>query len=208
MKLAPQPFRLLTMLASHAGQIVSREEIQEQLWGEETYVDFEQGVNHCVKQIRTVLSDNADNPLYVETLPRRGYRFLAPVVSKNVPAPGPRIIESTSGIQSRVLPEPTQVGEGADLPAPHATHEAEVVASREASASMHTAPAYSAQATAREEDLAPRKITSAAAAAEALAPEIERLRKSSARTHRGLVWLAIILVLLVVGGLLWYGHRP
>ena len=92
-KLSPQPFRLLALLASHAGQVVTREEIRDQLWGkeaaEEIYVDFEQGMNRCIKQIRMVLADNSDNPLYVETLARRGYRFLAPVVSKNVLAPTP-----------------------------------------------------------------------------------------------------------------------
>ncbi len=101
-KLSPQPFKLLTLLASRSGQVVSRDEIQQQLWGEETYVDFEQGMNHCVKQIRNALSDSADTPLYVETIPRRGYRFLAPVVSKTILAPPPRVVESTSGIQTRV----------------------------------------------------------------------------------------------------------
>ncbi len=101
-KLAPQPFRLLALLATRAGQVVTREEIQQQIWGEETYVDFEQGMNHCIKQIRNVLNDNADTPLYVETLPRRGYRFLAPVTSKVIPAPAPRVTESTSGIQSGI----------------------------------------------------------------------------------------------------------
>ena len=89
LKLSPQPFKLLTMLATHAGQIVSREEIQKQLWEGDTYVDFDQGVNKCIKQIRNVLNDNAERPLYVETLPRKGYRFLAPVISKTVAAPLP-----------------------------------------------------------------------------------------------------------------------
>ena len=102
-KVAPQPFQLLALLASRAGQVVTREEIQQHLWGEETYVDFEQGMNHCIKQIRNVLNDNADAPLYVETLPRRGYRFLAPVTSKEVPAPAPRVTESQSGVQSGVI---------------------------------------------------------------------------------------------------------
>jgi DNA-binding winged helix-turn-helix (wHTH) protein/tetratricopeptide (TPR) repeat protein len=96
-KLPPLPFKLLALLASHAGQIVTRQEIQEKLWGAETFVDFEQGVNKCIKQIRTALNDNADNPLYIETLPRHGYRFLAPVVSKTIAAPGPRVVESPSG---------------------------------------------------------------------------------------------------------------
>jgi DNA-binding winged helix-turn-helix (wHTH) protein/tetratricopeptide (TPR) repeat protein len=83
-KLAPQPFKLLEMLASNAGQIVSREDIQKQLWGEDTFVDFERGVHKCINQIRNVLNDSAERPLYVETVPRRGYRFLAPVTSKNI----------------------------------------------------------------------------------------------------------------------------
>ncbi len=101
-KLPPQPVKVLALLASRAGQTVTRDEIQKEVWGEETYVDFEHGLNQCIKQIRTALNDNADKPLYVETIPRRGYRFLAPVVSKTVAIPGPRVIESGSGIQIRV----------------------------------------------------------------------------------------------------------
>jgi len=97
-KLRPQPFRMLALLASHAGQVVTREEIKEQLWGEDTYVDFEHGMNKCVKQIRTALSDDVNKPVYIETVPRHGYRFLAPVVSKTVLAPPPRVKESSSGI--------------------------------------------------------------------------------------------------------------
>ena len=74
-KLPPQPLKLLALLASHAGQVVARDEIQRQLWVEETFVGFEHGVNKCVNQIRTVLGDNPDHPLYIETVPRRGYRF-------------------------------------------------------------------------------------------------------------------------------------
>ena len=98
MKLRPQPFRLLALLVSHAGQVVTREEIQEQLWGEDTYVDFEHGMNKCVKQIRTALGDDVSKPVYIETVPRQGYRFLAPVVAKTVLAPAPRVKESSSGI--------------------------------------------------------------------------------------------------------------
>jgi DNA-binding winged helix-turn-helix (wHTH) protein/tetratricopeptide (TPR) repeat protein len=101
-KLPPQPVKVLALLASRAGQMVTRDEIQKEIWGEETYVDFEHGLNQCIKQIRTALNDNADKPLYVETIPRRGYRFLAPVVSKTVAAPAPRVTESSSGVQSRI----------------------------------------------------------------------------------------------------------
>jgi len=113
-KLPPQPFKLLVLLASHAGQIVTREEIEAQLWGDETHVDFEHGVNKCIKQIRNVLGDNADQPIYIETLPRQGYRFLAPVVSKTIAAPGPRVVESQSGERGR---PPAVTGGLAGLPA-------------------------------------------------------------------------------------------
>jgi len=101
-KLPPQPFKLLVLLASHAGQIVVRDEIQQQLWVGETFVDFEHGVNKCINQIRTVLGDDADHPIYVQTLPRRGYRFVAPVVSKTVPAPQPKVLETDPGERSRL----------------------------------------------------------------------------------------------------------
>ena len=68
------------MLVARAGQIVTREEIRQEIWGGETYVDFDHGMNQCIKLIRTALCDNADHPVYVETLPRRGYRFLVAVV--------------------------------------------------------------------------------------------------------------------------------
>ena len=103
LKLPPQPFKLLALLASRSGQVVTRDEIQEQLWGSDTFIDFEQGVNKCIKQIRTALSDNADNPLYLETIPRRGYRFLAPVRTKIVPAPPPQVKEASSGLLANVV---------------------------------------------------------------------------------------------------------
>jgi len=98
-KLSPQPFRVLALLASHAGQVITREEIRQQIWGDETYVDFEHGLNQCIKQIRTALADNADKPLYVETLPRKGYRFTAPVTSKTMYAPAPNVVESESSVR-------------------------------------------------------------------------------------------------------------
>jgi DNA-binding winged helix-turn-helix (wHTH) protein/TolB-like protein/Tfp pilus assembly protein PilF len=79
LKLQPQPGRVLALLISRAGQLVTREEIRAEVWGPNTFVDFEQNVNFCIRQIRTVLNDHADKPCYVETVPRRGYRFVAPV---------------------------------------------------------------------------------------------------------------------------------
>jgi Tol biopolymer transport system component/DNA-binding winged helix-turn-helix (wHTH) protein len=77
--LPPQPFKILALLASRPGQLVTREEIQQQIWGSETFVDFELGLNAAIKSIRDVLGDNPEAPRYIQTLPRRGYRFVYPV---------------------------------------------------------------------------------------------------------------------------------
>jgi TolB-like protein/DNA-binding winged helix-turn-helix (wHTH) protein/Tfp pilus assembly protein PilF len=78
-KLQPQPLRVLVLLASNAGELVTREEIQQAIWEGVTFVDFEHGLNFCIKQIRAALGDNAQAPRFIETLPRRGYRFIAAV---------------------------------------------------------------------------------------------------------------------------------
>ena len=78
-KLNAQPFQVLLMLLEQPGQLVSREEISRVLWPEGTFVDFEHGVNSAVNRIREALGDTAGSPRFVETLARRGYRFLAPV---------------------------------------------------------------------------------------------------------------------------------
>lgn len=83
-KLAPQPFRILALLASRPGETVSREEIQRTVWGGETFVDFEVGLNQCIRQIRGALGDDAQHPRFIETMSRRGYRFIAPLVAREV----------------------------------------------------------------------------------------------------------------------------
>lgn len=79
MRLQHQPFRLLALLLCEWGRIVSREEIRNALWGEDTFVEFDHGINTAMQKIRGVLNDSATNPRFVETVPRRGYRFIAPV---------------------------------------------------------------------------------------------------------------------------------
>src|ERR1700687_2357852 len=79
LKLQPQPFRVLLLLVERASQLVTREEIQRCLWKDSTFVDFQHGINFSINQIRGALADDAENPRYVETLPRRGYRFIAEV---------------------------------------------------------------------------------------------------------------------------------
>ena len=78
-KLRGQPYLILEVLLSRAGEIVTREEIRAKLWPADTFVDFEHGLNTSVKKLRQVLCDSAEEPRYIETVPRLGYRFVAPV---------------------------------------------------------------------------------------------------------------------------------
>jgi TolB-like protein/DNA-binding winged helix-turn-helix (wHTH) protein/tetratricopeptide (TPR) repeat protein len=78
-KLHPQAFQTLALLLEHPGTLVTREQFRQRLWSSDTFVDFDLGLNSAVKKVREALHDSADNPRFVETLPRRGYRFIAPV---------------------------------------------------------------------------------------------------------------------------------
>jgi DNA-binding winged helix-turn-helix (wHTH) protein/tetratricopeptide (TPR) repeat protein len=75
----PQPLKVLALLLSRPGEVVSRDDLQRALWDGETFVDFEQGVNHAIRELRAAFGDTADSPRFIQTLPRRGYRFVAPV---------------------------------------------------------------------------------------------------------------------------------
>lgn len=79
LKLQDQPLQILLLLLEHPGEIATREEIQKRLWPENTYVDFDNAINSAVRKLRDALDDTPENPRFVETLPRRGYRFIAPV---------------------------------------------------------------------------------------------------------------------------------
>lgn len=87
--LPEQPFQVLKALLEHPGDLVTREELRQRLWREDTFVDFEHGLNAAVRRLRDALGDAADVPRFVETLPRRGYRFIAPVT-------GPAVVEQPS----------------------------------------------------------------------------------------------------------------
>src|SRR5580698_11017526 len=78
-RLQEQPFQILVLLLEHPGQIVTREEIRQKLWSDDTFVEFDDALNTAVRKLRTALNDSADNPRFLETVPRRGYRFIAPV---------------------------------------------------------------------------------------------------------------------------------
>src|SRR5665213_1714612 len=75
-RIQQQPARILAFLLNHQGALVSRKEIQNAIWGRDTFVDFEQSLNFCIRQIRITLNDQAEKPIFIETLPRQGYRFI------------------------------------------------------------------------------------------------------------------------------------
>lgn len=80
-RLQDQPFRVLQILLEHPGEVVTREELQHQIWPSDTFVDFDRGLNNAVKRLREALADSAEQPRYIETIPKRGYRFIAPVTA-------------------------------------------------------------------------------------------------------------------------------
>ncbi|MFQ5817651.1 MAG: winged helix-turn-helix domain-containing protein [Terriglobia bacterium] len=85
-KLQEQPFQILLMLLEQPGEVVTREELRQKLWPEGTFVDFEHGLNAAVNRLRDALDDSPDTPRFVETIPRRGYRFIAPVGGAGIPS--------------------------------------------------------------------------------------------------------------------------
>lgn len=88
--LRPQPCRLLGCLTTRPGLLVSRDELRQQLWPAGLFVKFDQGLNSCMRQVRAALGDDHERPRFIETLPRRGYRFLLPVTHETAMAQAPR----------------------------------------------------------------------------------------------------------------------
>ena len=117
LRVRPQSLKLLAVLLSRPGEVVSREEIRRELWGDETFVDYEQGVNHAVRELRSVLGDSAESPRFIQTLARRGYRFLTPVerltpdslrqIAAPSPTPLPLSLPSGDPPPAAVAPAPT-----------------------------------------------------------------------------------------------------
>jgi TolB-like protein/DNA-binding winged helix-turn-helix (wHTH) protein/Tfp pilus assembly protein PilF len=85
LKLQEQPSQILAILLEHRGEMVTRDELQRRLWPSDTFVDFDHSLNTAVMRLREALSDSSENPRFIETLPRRGYRFVAPVDEKALP---------------------------------------------------------------------------------------------------------------------------
>src|SRR5579863_1164914 len=96
LRLQDQPFRVLAMLLDRPGEIVTREELQSTVWSADTYVDFDEGLNTAIRKLRVAFDDSAENPRFIQTVPRRGYRFIAPV-------------EATAGVDSPETPVSTPI---------------------------------------------------------------------------------------------------
>jgi len=102
-KLQEQPFRVLLELVANSGKLVSREELRKKLWPVDTFVDFDVGLNSAIRKLRQALNDDADNPRYIETLAKRGYKFVAPVAD-SAAAPQPISNVSSAGFRARCPP--------------------------------------------------------------------------------------------------------
>jgi DNA-binding winged helix-turn-helix (wHTH) protein len=111
-RLQPQPFKVLVLLACRPGEVVTREEVQAEVWPAGTFVDFEQSLNFCVRQIRAALGDNANTPRYLETLPRRGYRWIGGTVERVTASPAVREWPRP------VVAEPRAAGPAGESPEP------------------------------------------------------------------------------------------
>ena len=116
-RLQEQPFQILVLLLERPGQLVTREEIRQRLWSDDTFVEFDDALNTAVRKLRTALSDSADNPRFLETVPRRGYRFVAPV-SLAVEAPvSPGSVQPQTPLAStKAVPESAEGQPGLSLP--------------------------------------------------------------------------------------------
>src|SRR5580693_9338934 len=93
-KLQEQPFQILSLLLEHSGEVVTREELRQKLWPAQTFVDFDRSLNKAMTKLRSALSDSAESPRYIETIPRHGYRFLAPI---NTPREGAAALGGSVG---------------------------------------------------------------------------------------------------------------
>ncbi len=89
MQLQEQPFRVLAILLECPGEVVTREQLQGRLWPADTYVGFDEGLNTAIRKLRVAFGDSAENPRFIETVSRRGYRFIAPVEPGLIPSPSP-----------------------------------------------------------------------------------------------------------------------
>jgi DNA-binding winged helix-turn-helix (wHTH) protein/tetratricopeptide (TPR) repeat protein len=108
-KLQEQPFQILSLLLEHPGEVVTREELRQKLWPAHTFVDFDRSLNKAMTKLRAALGDSADSPRYVQTIPRHGYRFLAPVhVHHQEPLPTIPALSEAEEVQTKIRPKSAQ----------------------------------------------------------------------------------------------------
>src|SRR5215831_10070046 len=122
-KLQPQAFRVLLLLIEREGQVVTRDEIQRYLWSDSTFVDFEHAINFSINQIRRALADNAEEPRYVETLTKRGYRFIGTVEESSIRKQAAAldvIPDARHQSKKEVLVYPQRLRESVESPTPPA----------------------------------------------------------------------------------------
>lgn len=98
----PQPAKALALLLGRPGDVVSREELRDAVWGKDTHVDFDRGLAYCISQVRSALGDSGDNPRFVQTIPKRGFKFIAPVTGDAGPPSRP---EGAPAVSRRSSPE-------------------------------------------------------------------------------------------------------
>ena len=121
LRLRGRPFDILVLLLRRGGDVVTRDELRQQLWPADTFVDFDHGLNSAINRLRDTLRDSAESPRFIETLPRRGYRFIAPVT----------VIESPTAAAARVAAAPA-MEEAQPAPPPRADPTARPLSTRTA----------------------------------------------------------------------------
>jgi DNA-binding winged helix-turn-helix (wHTH) protein len=115
LRLQGQPFQVLALLLDRAGDVVTRDELRQRLWPSDTFVDFDHSLNTAINKVRDVLGDSASTPRYVETLARRGYRFIAPVESHSLPN---SVVAGTFDSSQSAVP-PVAFHPDLEVPIPH-----------------------------------------------------------------------------------------
>src|SRR5215471_4056449 len=115
LRVQEKPLQLLLLLLEHPGEIVLREDLQRRLWPNGTYVDFDKGLNTAVKKLRYALGDSPDKPVFIETIPRRGYRFIAPISGNGFLPEEPPAVEP-------IFPTATSKKESSDSVSESASH--------------------------------------------------------------------------------------
>ena len=108
--LAAQPLQILIALLDRPGALVTRDELRQRLWPSDTFVDFEHGLNAAVKRLRDALGEDAASPRFIETLPRRGYRFIAPVITSAPPLPAALQTETPAVMGEPRHARPVRIG--------------------------------------------------------------------------------------------------